>query len=233
MERPNNRKLMKLKSILFFLAALAVTSCGTARYYGGASARSIGTMAAFRPCSYISYIDRSGKQQYDDSLSTVSAQLVAMASEDAALPVSEWLPLDEAGQQEVVSFMDALAGASPKLVGVMPVPSVLDSLLEEAGYRYGLILFADGMVRDTRNLVREAVKEAAIGVALAVLTGAVVVSVPDRCVSALRAVILDAEQNRIVYDHAVVREDEDPLDLQDTRRLVRKVMKDFVGRGLP
>ena len=80
-----------MKKTLFhlILVALAVSSCATARYYGGFMPEKVGQdMALVGPVSAIYYLDEKNHESFNDTLSTFSETLITNLIDEMGVPVS-------------------------------------------------------------------------------------------------------------------------------------------------
>ena len=222
---------MKKTLFALLMVALAVSSCGTARYYAGFTPASAGRdMALLGPVSGIFYLDEKNTESFSDSLSLESEELIADMLSQIDAPVSDRIKLDEGCQEEAAAFMDYLKNYNPKKAGDLPIPILLDNLLEAEGQRYGLIILSQGMTRDRKGYVKEAVKGAVMGIATAILSlGMVsVYSAPIRNVSHIYVAIIDSEEDRLVFYNKSTPQESDPFKPESVRRQLAKVLKDFI-----
>lgn len=222
---------MKKTLFALLMVALAVSSCGTARYYAGFTPASAGKdVALLGPVSGIFYLDEKNVESFSDSLSLESEELIAGMLSQINAPVSSRIELDDQEKDEVAAFMNYLKGYNQKQIGDLPIPEPLDFLLEAEGQRYGLIVFSQGMTRDRKGYVKEAVKGAAMGIATAILSlGMIsVYSAPVRNASHIYTAIIDSEEDRIVFYNQSTPEESDPFKPEAVRKQLSKLLKDFI-----
>lgn len=216
---------------VLLIIAFALSSCGTVKYYAGftPAAASEG-MVLLGPSSVQFYLDSKNQESYDDSLSTVSEALIAMLVNDMPLPITGRIQLDSLQKEEAVGFMRFLNARDDKVRGDYPIPGLLDELLEAEGRRYGLLIYADGMSRDTKGYAKEVAKDVLLGVATAVLTMgmASVYGTSTYCVSHIYAAILDSETDRIVFYNMSVPSESHPLKPKPVRRQLDDIFHDFL-----
>ena len=140
---------MARRILLFVLAALLLSSCGSSKFYSGVTQEDLSEgMVLLGPTSTIVYLDKNNNSTYDDSLSTVSENLIAKLTPELGVPVKDRIPLDDVQEEEAIAFMNFILSRNANIRGDIPISSDLDSLIETSGYRYGLLIVDDGMVRD-------------------------------------------------------------------------------------
>ena len=218
---------------LFLLLSLVLTlsSCGAARYYAGFTPGAAKEgMVVLGPSSVQYYIDKQNKEAYDDSLSTASESLIATILEELNLPVTQRVQLDSVQKEEAIAFMRFITAQDKELRGDYPIPDLFDELLESKGERYGLLIYADGMSRDTKGFAKEVAKGVLLGVATAVLTmGAMsVYGTPVSSVSHIYVAILDSETDRVVFYNSSVPQESHPLKHNPVRMQLEDIFKDFL-----
>ena len=218
---------------LFLLLSLVLTlsSCGAARYYAGFTPGAAKEgMVVLGPSSVQYYIDKQNKEAYDDSLSTASESLIATIVEELNLPVTQRVQLDSVQKEEAIAFMRFITAQDKELRGDYPIPDLFDELLESKGERYGLLIYADGMTRDTKGFAKEVAKGVLLGVATAVLTmGAMsVYGTPVSSVSHIYVAILDSETDRVVFYNSSIPQESHPLKHNPVRMQLEDIFKDFL-----
>ena len=218
---------------LFLLLSLVLTlsSCGAARYYAGFTPGAAKEgMVVLGPSSVQYYIDKQNKEAYDDSLSTASESLIATVLEELNLPVSQRVQLDSVQKEEAIAFMRFITAQDKELRGDYPIPDLFDELLESKGERYGLLIYADGMTRDSKGFAKEVAKGVLLGVATAVLTmGAMsVYGTSVSSVSHIYVAILDSETDRVVFYNSSVPQESHPLKHNPVRMQLEDIFKDFL-----
>jgi len=218
---------------LFLLLSLVLTlsSCGAARYYAGFTPGAAKEgMVVLGPSSVQYYIDKQNKEAYDDSLSTASESLIATIVEELNLPVTQRVQLDSVQKEEAIAFMRFITAQDKELRGDYPIPDLFDELLESKGERYGLLIYADGMTRDTKGFAKEVAKGVLLGVATAVLTMGTmsVYGTSVSCVSHIYVAILDSETDRVVFYNSSVPQESHPLKHNPVRMQLEDIFKDFL-----
>lgn len=226
-------KRFSFVSFVALCAAVMLSSCATARYFSDFKPEMAeGKMAMLGPVSTQFYIDKNGKESFSDSLSVFSEQMLADLTVQMGMPVEQIFVLDSLQMEEVVGFVRFLQSSSKKKMGEAPIPAVLDDILEGEGYRYGLLLYADGMSRDHGDYVKKTVLGTFVSVVVAVATLGMIVpyAVPTAYSSAMYAAVLDSETNRVVfYNYSGPRETH-PLKEGPVRSQLADLYRDFLYR---
>ena len=222
---------MKKTLFLLVLVALAVSSCATARYYGGfAPEAARQDMVLMGPVSAIFYLDEDNQEIFSDSLSTVSETMIAGLVNGMGMPISDRIELNDDQKEEAAAYLRYLLAQKPKNRDLFPIPDLLDEVLEAQGSRYGLILFARGMTRDVKGYRKELARDVLVSVATAVLTlgTAVAIVTPNRYSSQIMAAVLDSETDRLVFFNTKNPQETDPLNLGPVHDQLSKLLKDFL-----
>lgn len=222
---------MKKTLFLLLLVALAVSSCATARFYGGFTPETARQdMALMGPASTIYYLDEKNHESFSDTLSAFSETLIASLVDEIGVPVSGRIELNDDEKEEAIAFLRYLADRNEKHLDKFPIPGILDEALEAQGYRYGLVLVAQGMTRDSKGYAKEVATDALIGVATAILTLGTVAVFPttDEYSSQLFAAVLDSETDHIVFYNLTPRKEKNPLRHDPLRQQLNKLLKDFL-----
>lgn len=223
---------MKLRYLIILLAAFVLVSCGSARYYGGANPSMIQDMILLGPVSTQYYIDRDNQELFSDSLSVVSEGTVRRLAEEMVLPLTRTVPLDSIQKEEAVAYMRFLADLDSPGRGSAPIPILLDELLEANGHRYGLLIYANGLTRDSKGIAKSVAKDLLLGVSAVFASGGSVAAEGGAIIfaSELSAAILDSETDRVVFfnNHTPADATAHPFREKDVRRQIKAVLKDFL-----
>ena len=222
---------MKKTFFHLILVALAVSSCATARYYGGFMPEKVGQdMALVGPVSAIYYLDEKNHESFNDTLSTFSETLITNLIDEMGVPVSGRIELNDDEKEEAFAFLRYLSDQDDRRLDLFPIPGVLDEALEAQGYRYGLLLVARGMTRDAKGYAKDALKGALLGVATAILSMGtfVMYSTADPYSSEFYAVVLDSETNKTVFYNLTGPQEKHPLRPDPVRKQLNKLLKDFL-----
>ena len=222
---------MKKTLFLLVLVVLAVSSCATARYYGGFTPENARQdMALMGPVSSIYYLDENYNESFNDTLSIISETLITRLVDEMGVPVSGRIELNDDEKEESFAFLRYLYERDWETLDTFPIPDLLDKALEAQGYRYGLVLVARGRTRDAKEYAKEVALNVLVDVALTVLIpGTAVVPIPsDSCYSQISAAVLDSETDRIVFYNATVPKEKNPLRPGPVQKQLNKLLKDFL-----
>ena len=223
---------MKLLRI-FPLALLALTllsACGAAKYYQGFTSGDASTgIALLNPVSCIYYLDSKGAETLDDSLSLVSEAMVAGIVGQQELPITQTLPLDSLQREEYIAFMRFASARTDVVREEAPIPYVLDSLLEANGQRYGLLVYTEGMTRDTRQYAKELALSATFGLLLAVATLGTftMYGAGMAYATVMNVAIVDSDYDRIVFHNGIPVRESNPLDEGHIQKILTGLFREY------
>ena len=225
------------------LSALLFSGCAPARYVSKIRAAEAQPIALLEPMSEVSYIEKDGTYVLDQGLSETSTQILTDILTSLPLPVGSGLgtpvqrviPMDYSGENNIYSWhLSALAGVRPKKLKNAGVPDEITNLLRANGYRYGMLVYHAGFRRDRSNYAKGVAKDVAVGVATAVVAallggGAFYTGYQLRYASRLYLMIVDVEENEIVYfaNTANMEEETDPLNLTEQRYRLARMLERF------
>ena len=224
---------MGRRFLLFVLAALLLSSCGPSQYfYSGATYADLSEgMVLLGPTSTIIYLDQDNKSAYDDSLSTISEELIAKLTPELGVPTKDRIPLNDDQEEEAIAFMNFLKSRNANIRGDIPISSDLDSLIEASGYRYGLLVVADGMLRNRKGLAKQTAVNILIGVVVAIVTLGTVVPIvyaqPDS--TSAYIAVLDSYSDRIVFFNAQGPWEQSPVGESDVTRILKQLYKPLLS----
>lgn len=217
------------RALFLALLLLLLFGCASQRYMSGISSEQLGSIALVQPNSHQSYIDRDGTMAYNDSLSWRSVDLLTDELMHSHLQIPQWIATTDSQIDEIWAFMDAMAVQKTRRIGDMLSSQPIDSLLLANGYRYGLLVCANGFSRHNRNYGLSVATGVIVGVLTAVLTLGtyVYMPLPNKGSSHIYAAIVDAEEHRIVFYNRNTPEEAEPLDAKTIRKQIKTLFKDF------
>lgn len=188
------------------LAGLTLASCTSKRYTAASHrAENVTDVALLSPVALIGYIDRGNRVIPSDSMSSVTEFLLdSLASTSPHLPITHVLEISPDEQTGVLGEVSAIVRQAQarrrRDLSPLPLPPLLDSLVEETGRRYGMALVATGFGRRRGNYGGQVAKSAAVGI----LTLGMYMPIPVRSNMTLYGVIVDAREDVVVFvDNAV------------------------------
>jgi hypothetical protein len=219
-----------LKGILVVLAVVTLSSCATTRYSSGVTPEQVGTMALLEPVSYMSYIQSTREEVFDPETSAQSASMVKDLVMQNFPEIKTVLPLDDYWDRDrLESEIKSLYVVDAKHLAQSWVPSSILRFLKDQGCRYGVAVFATGFTRDDKEYKREAVFGALIGVLTAIISFGMYtyVPMPFEFSNSLYMVVVDAEEDSIVFYDRAVTEEYHPLDAKKLNRRIALFRKHF------
>ena len=175
-------------------------------------------MILLGPVSTQYSINRESQESFSDSLSVVSEGIVRRLAEEMVQPMTRTEPLDSIQKEEAVAFMRFLSDLDSPGRGSAPIPILLDELLEATGHRYGLLIYAYGLTRDSKGIVKSVAKDL-------LWSGSAVIFASE-----LSAAILDSETDRVVFfnNHTPADATAHPFREKDVRRQIKAVLQDYL-----
>ena len=226
-------------NLLLFISFLVVffSSCSATHFYTGFTPNdAMDGMMLLGPYSVQYYIDKKRNDSYNDTLSLASEDLIASLVEKIGLPITSRVQLNSDQEIETMKFMNFIKDQKRKSRGDYPIPLMFDELLEEAGQRYGLLIYANGISRDTTGLAKENETKEAMNFLLGILSVASISMgympfyggpLYSDFVSSISVAILVSEKDQIVFYELSSEEESHPLDPKSVRMQLMEIFKDF------
>lgn len=219
-----------MRTILKIAVALTMTaglcSCGATRKVA-ADAPFRKDIVMFDP---VSRIDIVGKQNLKENSETVSADAQALLKDklctfDSGLEIcSIYIPenLEEAFaiQNDIMDLAQWYIETEGYDLNYIDIPETIDSIIEESGLRYGMVVFSNGYSRTGGNYALEIAKTIGIGL----LTGWV--SAPYKDETHIYLMILDSATGKIVYNRHCFGE-YNPLKEKHIDKVLKRTFRDF------
>jgi len=180
----------------------------------------------FEPLNYVGIIEKGNKITYSDSLTTVAQGLFETAlSKDRTLPVTGNIIVEDSiinnrVQYEIYMLMNYVE--NNVRVKEIPIPPVIDSILEARNERFGLLAYNWGFTRTGGNYAGQIGK----GVLVGVLTLGTVYTVPYKDMVRNGIIIVDSQNNNLVFVSTANRES-DPLKAETYRKQIEDLMKKY------
>ncbi len=219
---------MNKNAALFILWCIILSSCtATKPMTSSVKPTDVTNIKLLEPYSYISMIKKGNRGELDDSVSTISKELVLeiFATNSSHIPLSGDIFLSDSAinialEKEFESLI--ITADRNKSVSNLNITPTLDNVLEANQTRFGLIIVCTGFTRSKGNYGKEIVKGAAIGI----LTLGMVVPTPIKAYSTMYAMIVDSEENNVTFYRKSFLQDMEPLD---KATLTKQYMKMFDG----
>jgi hypothetical protein len=222
---------MKSRSFLIFsLFVFTLSSCTKKPIFSSQlPASDIKDMVIFEPISYISLINKGDKLEFSDSLSRVSQKLWLTVVEQNRyrLPMDKISVLENDFERmqlreetralfEEIETLDKFHS--------IPIPPTLKSQLELSGHRFGMLSVTSGFTRRKGNLTGQMFKSIGIGI----ITMGMVVPVPMTAHSNVYVLIMDNEQDEVIYYRSSKMSDSQPLKVKTLHRQLDSLYKDYL-----
>lgn len=228
------------KTLSFCCVVLALTACGSARHTTGVKMSTIPEFAFIQPCAYMVFYEDDGRGYYNQSSSDVASQVIANVINSERFPFTDMIPADYQGDNnDIFQWAQNLTEIKSAQVDRLRVPKSLTSLLNENGQRYGLLIYSYGYTMSQEAYQRERIEKAAskvIDTAAEKLTGISGLTNPSRSYipsdpygNMLVCVVVDAQEQRVIYyAKQIPTFASHPKDNADVRKLLHKLLKDFI-----
>ena len=219
--------MKKLLSIALTVTALvSASSCAVTKYTSEVPAAVVTPVALLQPLSYVEYVGKNGDVAASDSLSAISTELLT-GIVSGMLPVDCVIPVEYT--DIVASEVTVLPGLDPKMLLGATVPDATRNLILDSGHRYGAVVFASGFTKSVGRYAADAAKGILLGIATAVLTMGTVSTygVATKCASQVSIMIVDAQENRVIYYNRTPVEEQEPARPGPLQNQARRVLKGF------
>ena len=227
------------KYIVFLLALIAFTSCGTTRYSTGVKIANIREFAFIQPCSYMDLFETKGgyySQHYTDK----AAQTVENVINSERFPFSEMIPADYQGENnDALQWAKILVDIRRSQLDRIKVPKSLIKLLENSQDRYGVFIYTHGYLTTNEAYEKEKREKNISKVVDNVaeqLTGIQGLTNPSRDYTPsspygneMICVVIDKEEERVVYyAKKTPTFASHPTDNEDVSNMLHDLLKDFI-----
>ena len=225
---------MKRTSIfLGIVAALTITSCSTTRYISkDTSVANVGPVALVQPLCEQYYIGADGKTVYDAELTAESSKMIdQIVSNISPVVNTQYLiPVEYSeANKDLQRAISSISSVQVPKLSKATVPECVKDILRENGYRYGAVLFAAGLTRDRKEYRKEVGKGVAEAVLTTVLTlgMATAYSMPNKYISNIYLMIVDAEADKVLYYKKSEPGTSDPFNVETVWKQVNDLVKDI------
>lgn len=207
-------------------AVFAASSCAVTKYASEVPAAVVTPVALLQPLSIVEYIGKDGEAVISDSLSTISTELLT-GIVSGMIPVDCVIPVDYT--KEMVAEVDVLPGLDPKMLLGATIPDATRKLILDSGHRYGAVVFAGGFTKSAGRYAADAAKGLLLGIATAVLSMGMVSTygISTKCASQLSIMIVDAQDNRVIYYNRTPVEEQEPARPIPLQNQARKILRGF------
>ncbi len=222
------------------LSALFMVSCGSVGTVDvppvSVGPTDVVNVMMIEPYAEIQSIENKKDTYYSEPLSYASAQLIkeAIIAENYWVPVTDTISIkDDATLLSCKSFMRSFQEAKGVDRYRVPVPVLMDSLIESTGHRFGMIVWGTGFERSQGNYR----KAEALSVVAAVLTGIITlgtmvyVPMPYKGSLTLNVALIDTRDDCVVYHNTVSVKDKKPTDYSVVNKKVKELFSDYYSPG--
>lgn len=213
--------------IAFALALSFFASCSANRGFVSSLTRSdIRQVQQFEPLNYVGIIEKNNNITYNDSLTKVAETLFEKElARSKTLPVKGNIVIEDSivnnrVQYEIYMLMNYLEH-NVKAKDI-PIPPVIDSILEARNERFGLLAYNWGFTRTGGNYAGQIGK----GVLIGVLTMGTMYTVPYKEMSKCGLIIVDSKYNNLAYVATANRESS-PLKVETYRKQMEDLLKKY------
>ncbi len=225
-----NQTLMK-KTLLIIVASFLFggffASCTANRGFVSSLTRAdIRQVQQFEPLNYVGIIEKGNNITHSDSLTEVAKTLFEKEfSRNKTLPVKGHIVIEDSlvnnkVQYEIYMLMNYLENNVK--VKDIPIPPVIDSILEARNERFGLLAYNWGFTRTGGNYAGEIGK----GVLIGVLTMGTMYTVPYKDMSKCGLIIVDSKYNNLAYVATANRES-NQLKAETYRKQMEDLLKKY------
>ena len=218
------------KSLYFFALAFfgifSASSTANRGFVSSLTRADIRQVQQFEPLNYVGIIEKGNNITYNDSLTEVAKTLFEAAlSRSKTIPVKGNIVIEDSlvnnrVQNEIYMLMNYVE--NNVRVKEIPIPPVIDSILEARGERFGLLAYNWGFTRTGGNYAGQIGK----GVLIGVLTLGTVYTVPYKDMVRNGIIIVDSQNNNLAFVSTANRES-DPLKAETYRKQMEDLMKKY------
>ena len=209
---------MKPHFITFIVLSCIVTSCAQTRYIAqDANIPEINDILLFEPYTEIGLISHGDDIELIDSLAeTAKNNLTSFLCINSNITRVTEYANDTLANQYLLNFFKQVERTPKNTLNTLQIPTVYDSILTANNKRYGMLVCAYGFSRTKQNRISQNAKAIGIGVATAILTlGMGYVAIyPENSKSHIDIVIIDAENDNIIFQNISDRESEPLKDVK-------------------
>ena len=206
---------MKPHFITFIVLSCIVTSCTQTRYIAqDANIPEINDILLFEPYTEIGLISHGDDIELIVSLAeTAKNNLTSFLCINSNITRVTEYANDTLANQYLLNFFKQVERTPKNTLDTLQIPTVYDSILTANNKRYGMLVCAYGFSRTKQNRISQNAKAIGIGVATAILTlGMGYVAIyPENSKSHIDIVIIDAENDNVIFQNISDRESE-PLE---------------------
>ncbi len=217
--------------LLFTISLFGFVSCApTALVGNGITPTMVKDMALLPSDSQIGLIEQGNNVVIDKKLTQLARRNFVSLTKTPA--VQKWLHLsadtlqiDSASHKRMYKQQINLINAILRSHNIngLPIPPLIDSILETNHKRFGLIYFQSGFTRSADNRAAKVAESIGIGL----LSLGTVVPISNSAASTMYCVIVDAETNSVLYYDTSSQLDNQPFDPKVLKNHLRRIFTGF------
>ncbi len=217
-----------VRILLYLIFCLGfLSSCVPVALTSHVAPTEIGDMQKFETFSYIALIEGGNRGKINDTLSKQSKAIFNEAlAEFTSIPVTGTITVTDTSTknriEEAVAYL-FLSARKQQSIEALVIPSVLDSLLELNGKRFGLLTMTTGFTRVKGNYAGQIAK----GVAMGILTLGTFYQTPIKSNSTVYIMIVDAQDNNVAFFNDFSLQDKDPLNKAILTKQIQKLFNGY------
>jgi hypothetical protein len=219
------------KTSLFIIVTILLggvfASCSANRgFVSSLTPADISHVQQFESLNYVGIIEKGNNVTYSDTLTEDAKVLFEKElSRSNTLPVKGNIAIEDSlvnnrVQYEIYMLMNYIDNNFK--VKDIPIPPVIDSILEANNERFGLLAYNWGFTRTGSNYAKQIGK----GVLIGVLTLGTVYTVPYKDISKCGLIIVDSHNNNLAYVATAIRES-NPLKAETYQKQVKDLLKKY------
>ncbi|MBP5172327.1 MAG: hypothetical protein J6037_01295 [Bacteroidales bacterium] len=215
---------------LIVAAALSIAACSSTRYVAK-DVPPIDEMALVLPYSRIYEISKEG-EKYDPVRSAKQQNKLTQLLFQMEPRIKGTIDVEGARDQEACDrYIESLRLVNPRHIEDFPAYSPISGMIEKRGFRYGMIIYSDGFVKDRKLYRKEVLTSLAVDVAAAILTGGEYYVGADSWLygSSLYVLVLDVVEDKVVFYNRIDPAERNPMNsdvlASQLKRLLKKMGK--------
>jgi len=215
--------------VILILSCFILTSCtATKPLTSDVKPTEVTDLKLLEPFSYISMIKKGNKGQLDDSISSISKQLVFKVLENykGQLPITGEIVLSDTAivnslEKEYELLM--VTADRTKYITNIKITPTLDKILEANETRFGLLIISTGFTRTKGNYGKQIAKGALMGI----LTLGMYYQTPVKAYSTIYAMIVDSKEDNVAFFRKSFLQDMEPLDESVLTKQFKKIFDGY------
>jgi hypothetical protein len=220
---------MKHFKVILILSCFFLSSCTSTKLLtSNVKPTEVTDLKLLEPFSYISMIKKGNKSQLDDSISSISKQLIVKTLDNykGQLPLTGEIKLSDTdinkSLEKEYEFLMLTADRTKSITSLKITPT-LDKILEANQTRFGLLIVSTGFTRSKGNYGKEIAKGAALGI----LTLGMYYQTPIKAYSTIYAMIVDSKEDNVAFFRKSFIQDQEPLDEAVLKKQVKKIFDEY------